>query len=329
MGDTGMEKRSRKHKIYISLALFVMALVPRVMGLNKFFTIDERPYTERGVKFLAAILYGYFTHTERGFEPGVTTMWGVALGIIGKYLAQLGTILWGGQEGVLNIREFVLSLPILPIDPDLLVPIRLPTVLVASLTVVGVYFLARRIFNDKVALLSATLLAFDPFYLAHSRVVHMDALGASFMILAVLSFIVSLRRGPSLRHAALAGFATGLACLTRSPSFFLFPFLPLVALVVYFYESGQRWKSNWERGQQLILALGVWGFVTVLSFVLFWPAMWFEPLGTLAKMFGARPWTAFLPHGFASAVDANDSGRSSSGLPFPVQTRGTRGRPSI
>jgi len=296
MSNTGVEKRSLKREICTSLALFMIALVPRVMGLNMFFTIDERPYTERGVKFLAAMLYGHFARTYRGFEPGVTTMWGVALGIIGKYLAQLGTILWGGQEGVLNIREFVLSLPILPIDPDLLVPIRLPTVLVASLTVVGVYFLAKRIFNDKIALLGAALLAFDPFYLAHSRVVHMDALGASFMILAVLSFIVSLRRGPSLRCAALAGLATGLACLTRSPSFFLFPFLPLVALVVYFYESGRQWKSNWERGRQLILTLGVWGVVAVLSFVLVWPAMWFEPLETLTKMFGEALGMANAPH---------------------------------
>jgi hypothetical protein len=184
MSNSDVEKRSLKG-MWISLALFVMALVPRVMGLNIFFTIDERPYTERAVKFLGAMLYGHFARTYRGYEPAVTTMWGVALGMIGKYLAQLGTMLWGGQEGVVDLREFVLSLPILPIDPDLLFAIRLTTVLVASLTVVGTYFLVRRIFNDKVALLSAALLAFDPFYLAHSRVVHMDALGASFMILAV------------------------------------------------------------------------------------------------------------------------------------------------
>jgi hypothetical protein len=282
--------------MWISLALFVMALIPRVMGLNMFFTVDERPYTERGVKFLAAMLHGYFTHTYRGYEPAVTTMWGVALGMIGKYLAQLGTMLWGGQKGVVDIREFILSLPILPIDPNLLFAIRLPTVLIASLTVMGTYFLVRRIFDDKVALLSAALLAFDPFYLAHSRLVHMDALGASFMILAVLSFIVSLRQNHSRRYAALAGFATGLACLTRSPSFFLFPFLSLMALVVYFYESGRRWKSNWKRGRQLILALGVWGLVTVLSFVLVWPAMWSEPLGTLTKMFGGALDTANAPH---------------------------------
>jgi hypothetical protein len=295
VSNSDAEKRSLK-EMKISLALFVMALVPRIMGLNIFFTIDERPYTERGVKFLAAMLDGYLTHTYRGYQPAVTTMWGVALGIIGKYLAQLGTMLWGGQKGVVDIREFILSLPILPIDPDLLFAIRLPTVLIASLTVVGIYLLVRRIFNDKVALLGAALLAFDPFYLAHSRVVHMDALGASFMILAVLSFIVSLRRSHSQRYAPLAGFATGLACLTRSPSFFLFPFLPLMALIVYFYESGRRWKSNRERVWLLLRALGMWLAVAVLTFVLLWPAMWFDPLGVPARMVVEAIENARAPH---------------------------------
>ncbi len=296
MSNAGVKKRSLKREVCISLALFVIALVPRVMGLNVFFTIDERPYTERGVKFLAAMLYGYFVQTYRGYQPAVTTMWGVALGVIGKYLAQLGTVLWGGPKGILDIREFVPSLPILPIDSDLLFAIRLPTVLVASFAVVGVYFLSRGLFNAEVALLSAALLSFDPFYLAHSRVVHMDGLGASFMILAVLSFTVSLRRGYSWGYAALAGFATGLACLTRSPSFFLFPFLPLLSLVVYFYELKGQWKPNWERVWPLLRVLGVWLVVAALTFVLLWPAMWFDPLGVLTRMVVEAIENAKAPH---------------------------------
>jgi hypothetical protein len=124
----------------------------------------------------------------------------------------------------------------------------------------------------------------------------MDALGASFMILAVLSFIVSLRRGNSRRYTALAGFATGLACLTRSPSFFLFPFLPLLTLIVYFYESGRRWKSNRERVWLLLRALGIWLAVAALTFVLLWPAMWFDPLGVLTRMVVEAIENAKAPH---------------------------------
>ena len=39
MDNSGVEKRSLKG-MWISLALFVMALAPRAMGLNVFFTID-------------------------------------------------------------------------------------------------------------------------------------------------------------------------------------------------------------------------------------------------------------------------------------------------
>jgi hypothetical protein len=61
------------------------------------------------------------------------------------------------------------------------------TELLTCLCVVGVYFLVKKLFVAKVALLSALLLAFDPYYLAHSRFHSSVCLGDQFHALQTLS----------------------------------------------------------------------------------------------------------------------------------------------
>ncbi len=272
---------------YYVVALFVLALAPRVLGLRAFFTVDERPYIERSVKFLLALLYGGWEQTFRGHEPAVIPMWGVSLGIVGKYLLQLGR-----PQAIADLKEFVWMIPVQPIDLDFLPAFRLFTVLVTSLSVVGVYLLARRLFDDKIALLSAVIMALDPFYLAHSRFVHMDALGASFMTLSFLSFLVYLWGGRSWRYVVFSGIGAGLACLTRSPSFSIALWVFLAAVVAYLYESR---KLEWGRIRPLIVALALWAGVTAFTFAVLWPAMWVNPLGVLYEMI----WSALFRYASA------------------------------
>ncbi len=268
---------------YYILALFLLALGPRVLGLRLFFTVDERPYIERSVKFLLALLYGGWEQTFRGHEPAVMPMWGVSLGIVGKYVLQLGR-----PQAITDLKEFVWMLPVQPIDLDFLPAFRFFTVLVTSLSVVGVYLLVRRLFGDKIALLSAIIMALDPFYLAHSRFVHMDALGASFMTLSFLSFLVYLWGGRSWPYVVFSGIGAGLACLTRSPSFSIALWVFLAAVVAYLHQGGSndlsRHYDGWGRLRPLIVALALWGGVTVLTFAVLWPAMWVNPLGVLYEV---------------------------------------------
>ena len=58
----------------------------------------------------------------------------------------------------------------------------------------AIYWLARQLLPERIALLSALFLAFDPFFLAHSRVAHGDAPVAVFMTLSALTFFIYANR---------------------------------------------------------------------------------------------------------------------------------------
>jgi hypothetical protein len=71
------------------VALFLLTLVPRVVGLDIFITPDEPRWMNRSASFLEAVLAGDFIHTiHSGYATpgGVTTKWCGSAGIVAKYL---------------------------------------------------------------------------------------------------------------------------------------------------------------------------------------------------------------------------------------------------
>jgi 4-amino-4-deoxy-L-arabinose transferase-like glycosyltransferase len=227
------------------------------------------------------VLRGDLRDTYWHYYPGVTLTWLETLGMAGQYLRLLLT-----GDGV-PFSELIYSDVL-----SLLLPVRLPFVLLSALAVPAVYLLARKLFAAPVALLGALLLAFDPFYLAHSRVAHGDAPVAALMTLSALAFFVFLRdaqpagnwrlalRQPYLWLSALAG---GLAALTKAPGQFMALFVVLLAVI--FAVRGLR--AGRTAGAVIgywLAVVAVWGAVSLLVFVLLWPSMWVDPLGTFRQM---------------------------------------------
>jgi hypothetical protein len=92
--------------------------------------------------------------------------------------------------------------------------------------------------------------------------------------------------------------AGGLAWLTKSPAFFLGPFVGLMLLVPALPAAKQaREGLKLGRGTTLSSQLSIanlwrmfspfllWFGVAAVVFVLLWPAMWVDPLGSLSKVF--------------------------------------------
>ena len=83
------------------------------------------------------------------------------------------------------------------IDVRFVPAVKLPTVFLTAVCVAVFYLLVRRLFGDRIGLVAAILLALDPLYLAHSRILHHDALVTSFMTLSALGAMVYfVGRGP-------------------------------------------------------------------------------------------------------------------------------------
>ena len=291
-------------RVYIPIVLFLLALLPRLLFLNAFITWDEPMWTYRSIRFLTALQRMDFAGTFLVGHPGVLTMWSGATGISIQRLLGYGSatdLTWLSGLPTLDPRDTEALCKLAPFLPAA----KLPAAVIHAACIVGIYLLARRLFDAKVALLAAILIALDPFHLALSRVLHIDALASNFMILSVLSLLVHFvecrspefvrsvpstasvckREAPSnLRspdrprfHLLLSGAFAALAVLSKSYALFLAPFVGLLLTVVHLAKE----RDLCQAIPSLLGSYGSWCLIAALVFVLLWPAMWVDPLGTI------------------------------------------------
>ncbi|MGQ9628220.1 MAG: ArnT family glycosyltransferase, partial [Anaerolineae bacterium] len=265
--------------------LFFLALLPRLFGLSTFMTPDEGLWMERTALFGQALLRGDWADTFQSGHPGVTTKWLGLAGLAGEYLvsrdeaclAPTGSPEAWGLSPREDFRSFLAAVP--KSCARHLAAARLPIVLLSALSVGAIYLLCRKLFGWQVALLAGVLIAFDPFFLAHSRFLHHDALLTIFMSLSLLSFLIYLREGCSgwLFLSAVCG---GLAFLSKASGLFLAPLLGLLALVQI--KSAIEFPPYFGAGFVIrwVLTMAVWAIAASLAVFFFWPAMWVNPGST-------------------------------------------------
>ena len=88
-------------------------------------------------------------------------------------------------------------------------------------------------------MLAGLALAAEPFLVANQQLVHVDGPLVAFMTLAALSALVRWTAGGGVGTSLLAGVATGLALLSKTPALFLVAFVPLVAVGSAVWERGR------------------------------------------------------------------------------------------
>ncbi|GMV68403.1 MAG: hypothetical protein AMXMBFR76_08420 [Pseudomonadota bacterium] len=111
----------------------------------------------------------------------------------------------------------------------------LPSLLAALGTLLLTYDLGRRLWNPRVGLLAALLLAFMVQFTLQARMAQIDALLCFWTTLALYGFLRHLVRGPDLRGFYLGSFAVAAGVLTKGVGF-----LPLVVLPI---AAGWRRRS--------------------------------------------------------------------------------------
>ncbi|RMH78458.1 MAG: phospholipid carrier-dependent glycosyltransferase, partial [Calditrichaeota bacterium] len=256
----------------IIIGLFMAALLPRVVGLGIFITADEPLWMTRSILFAEALLTGQLADMLQTGHPGVTTMWTGSLGLLLGY--------W--QQNTATFLDFIRALPHTPdrVDIRLLPLVRLPTVFLAAVCVVLLYHWGRLLLGRRVALIAALLLAFDPLFLAHSRVLHHDALATIFISLSLLALLnYGLSDTPHPRFfLSASGILAGLALLSKGTSLVLIGFAGLFFIWLWFTQR----RSAWD----MVKAVGSWLVLTIITFVLLWPAMWVVPGQVMREVFG-------------------------------------------
>lgn len=254
------------------LGLTVVVLLPR--ALEHVSRADL--WYQRSIRFYEALGNLDWASTYQQYHPGVTTMW-----ISGGTLA-----LFRGATG--TTPEELLAYEV---DGTAVGVAGLAVAIPACL--LGAVVILRTLFGAQVAWIAGGLIVFDPFLLTSSKVLHVDALLACFVLLSVLALLL-YQRAPSLKRVALVGVFSGLALLTKSPALLL---LPLCAAGIAFAQWDRRdggpslARVRRVVGHGLVL-VAVLGAVITIGF----PAMWVEPLEVVDRVIGAVFLHADRPH---------------------------------
>jgi 4-amino-4-deoxy-L-arabinose transferase-like glycosyltransferase len=222
------------------------------------------------MSFLTGLLTADWQSTLQTGHPGVTTMWSGSLGLILDY--SLGH----RAEGTLLSYIQGLSHDPLHIDPTVLPWMRLPIVLLTSLSIPALFWLLRPL-DRTIAIIAALLLAFHPIYLGNSQLLHHDALVSVFITLAVILFLVTLRSW-SWGGIVFSGVMTGLAILSKSTAYALLPFGGLVLLFEVINRRLVLRQAVWA-------GLG-WSLAALFTVVALWPALWVNPTAVWQTVFG-------------------------------------------
>lgn len=303
-------KRLLSHQTFTSLlvgGIFVLALVPRVVGTGAIVTVDEAyHWFDRVAKFWGAVSHAEYAHTNITGHPGVTTMW---LGSLGRmaylHLVRLGwveEVTAGGYETPLY-RTFL----------------RFPLAWVSSLSVAFGYLLLRRLAGERVALLAAGFWATDPFLVAHGQLLHLDALLSAFITLSLLTAFLAFRFDlpalsppPPLHWGWLvtSGVLGGFALLTKSPALILFPLVFLTAGISFLSRKsgmaldapvGKRLQQGATQVmREVVLPLGGWAGMALVVWVGLWPAAWVDLPRAMARVVMQAKYEGSDPHGWGN-----------------------------
>jgi hypothetical protein len=265
--------------LLILLLLFLAAWVPRSLALDKFVTADEPGLLFRSANFYQAIADGDFANTVQLEHPGVTVTWAGALAFLqrlpGYAVRNPGQLTVGQLEPWLRANTAITPL-------ELLTAGRRWIVLWVALLTVASYFPLRKLWGAPLAALAVLMLAWDPFLLALTRLLHMDGLLAYLCVVALLAFLAWLHGGRQWRYLSLSAVMTGLALLSKSTTLVLLPTAGLLLLIegvrLFRHGEGKVWK--------LLLAYGIWLLLAAVVVIGLWPALWVAPAKALATVLG-------------------------------------------
>ncbi|MBI3255352.1 MAG: glycosyltransferase [Candidatus Andersenbacteria bacterium] len=226
-----------KKKTLITILFLMAVFLPRLVSLGKVLTVDEPLWVSRGQTFISALSVGNFGKTLVAGQPGITTAW---LSGMATPWQSLGT-----AQAAIAVASGILVL-------------------------IATYFF-RQLIGPRWGLITGFFLALDPFLIAHSRVVHTDALLALFYlnsILALLTGIAHIKQGGKIppRYIFISSCLGAAAVLTKLYGLVLIPTVVLFIILAYVRKSGGL--------QSIIRDTACWVSLFILCGFIAWPALW-------------------------------------------------------
>lgn len=282
--DTRMKKLLNKIKGFfvkykcelVVFTLFVLVRLPSLGHDN--FNTDVWRWKARSYDFGNGISSGQFANTLQKYHPGVTLMWisGVAIKINIAYSSLTNKSLSADDNvGIIFQLDFIQKFLI---------------VCVIGFVLSTIFYVLRNILGLKYALVSTFFLSFEPFYLALTRVIHLEGLVSTFMLASVVWLYYYFLSDKNYKRLVISGLFAGFALLTKTSAAFLIPFCGLSTILFvldrFALNKGKATLINIKKTFLLFLKIvSIWFVVLAVTFFVFWPALWVEPVKVFQTLY--------------------------------------------
>ena len=264
-----MIKLVNNYKTEIILFLLFMVLHLPGLGHDNFNT-DVWKWKARTYDFGSGVFSLNFPQTIQKYHPGVTLMW---LGTFGIKAYNLFYDVFYKFPPPDNSIKTVFELDFIT---------KLLIIIVIGVSLAITFNLLKRMFGSQYALIYFILLSLEPFYLGLSRVIHLEALMTTFMLVSFLYVYIYTFEDRRKRNLIFSAFFASLAVLTKTTAVFLLPFTYLVVLIGLLSESKITPVTNIKKSIFIYLK---WLVPFILFFILIWPAMWTVPLNAIQTLY--------------------------------------------
>jgi hypothetical protein len=248
--------------VFISTAIFAVAAI---IGLGNFITVDEPKWLYvRVPQLVDSIATSTWLSTLINDKPGVLP-------------AFLSAALVDNQNYVsLSANE----------ASGYLLLWRLPIVIFTILALLYAYWLLRKLFDEKSALLAYCLIAASPFLMTISRIVNPDSTLWSTSLIALLCFAVFLKT-QSNRYLYLSAFFQALALLSKFTASINFLLFFLLAALTAIANNDSKHTSEALKKNMYAFVANV--LVSIFVYAVSLPYTWIDiaqiPTGTIAVRF--------------------------------------------
>jgi hypothetical protein len=287
---------SRKRLIFVicHFSLLLLAFGLRLAPLNRYVTPDEPGWVYRAIRFTEAFVARDWAGTAVAGHPGVTTTWLGALSVkatqllapteSAAHLEWIRRLAWLDPE---NGEAFGHLSYFLPCG-------RVAVALTTTLGLATLGPLLARPFGRRTALLVTGLLAFDPFLVGHSGLLHTDGLVTTFVMLALAAALDGLYEPDRVGWWGLSGVFAGLAILTKTPAIVLLPFVGLIQLIAHLrrhliprapLRDTAKPRSLTQRALSVAFHFLLFLLMATLTIGVLYPALWGDPDATVRSLF--------------------------------------------
>ncbi|MEM5783167.1 MAG: glycosyltransferase family 39 protein [Candidatus Aenigmatarchaeota archaeon] len=177
---------------------------------------------------------------------------------------------------------------------DFLIDFLIP--LIGALSVIITFFLAKNMFNEKIAFYSAAFLSFLPLHVYYSGKILTDVFSSFFVILTVIFFWYGFERNVT-KFKVLFGIILALSILARYTNLWLIPIFPIYLIFKNRNLSFMKDKWVWLTICIFFAILSPWFIYGIITYN--------SPLGAFEHALkassywgGTQPWYFFFENSF-------------------------------